>query len=224
MMRIRTRFLTLFILMAASLHGAIPAAAHPHAWVGAKASLRTNASGQIVVIHHVWSFDEMFSAYAKQGLDSNQDGRFSREELQPLAHINVTSLEEFHYFTRGLVGGKPIEFSPPTQYWLEEDAKGNLILHFDLPLKTPAGGGGVPVIFQISDPEYWVAMELTKDTPVTLIGDGKGCIIQDLARPQNLNATQAQTLAQIPSDVRQLPPEYASLTQQLANRLTVICP
>ena len=36
---------------------------------------------------------------AVQGLDADNDGVYSKEELEPLAKINVESLKEFAYFT-----------------------------------------------------------------------------------------------------------------------------
>jgi ABC-type uncharacterized transport system substrate-binding protein len=36
---------------------------------------------------------------AVQGLDTNGDGVCSKEELKPLAEVNVTSLKDFDYFT-----------------------------------------------------------------------------------------------------------------------------
>ena len=41
----------------------------------------------------------MFSTFATQGLASKEKGKFTREELAPLAEVNVTSLKEFDYFT-----------------------------------------------------------------------------------------------------------------------------
>ena len=36
---------------------------------------------------------------AIQGLDTDGDGAYSKEELEPLAKVNVESLKEFGYFT-----------------------------------------------------------------------------------------------------------------------------
>ncbi len=55
--------------------------------------------GAITGIRHAWAFDDMFSTFATQGIESKTKGEFTREELAPLAEVNVTSLKEYDYFT-----------------------------------------------------------------------------------------------------------------------------
>ena len=72
---------------------AIAAPAHAHPLVYAP-------DGSITGSRHAWSFDDMFSTFATQGLDSKEKGKFTREELAPLAKVNVESLAEFEDFLR----------------------------------------------------------------------------------------------------------------------------
>src|ERR1700687_3099046 len=95
------------------------ASAHPHVWVTAKSELVYSPDGKLKEIRHVWTFDDMFSAFAAQGLDTNNDGKLSREELADLAKTNVESLKEFGYFTVSKKGEKPLEFEDPVDYYLE---------------------------------------------------------------------------------------------------------
>ena len=81
------------------LAGIAGASAHPHVWVIAKSELVYSPDGKLKEIRHAWTFDDMFSAFAAQGLDTNNDGKLSREELADLAKTNVESLKEFGYFT-----------------------------------------------------------------------------------------------------------------------------
>ena len=48
----------------------------------------------------------MFSAFATQGIDHKTKGTFTRDELAPLAKVNVESLQEYAYFTYAKVNGK----------------------------------------------------------------------------------------------------------------------
>ena len=41
----------------------------------------------------------MFSAFATMGIKAKTKGQFTREELQPLAKVNVNLLKGFAYFT-----------------------------------------------------------------------------------------------------------------------------
>ncbi len=75
------------------------AAAHPHVWATVRSEIVFGPDHRITGIRHHWTFDEFYTAMAVQGLDANGDGVFSKEELQPLAQVNVESLKEFDYFT-----------------------------------------------------------------------------------------------------------------------------
>ncbi len=72
-----------------------PATAHPHVWVTIHSEVLYTAEGMMTGIRHAWTFDDMFSAYALQGISQAKAGEFSREELSSLAEVNVTSLKEF---------------------------------------------------------------------------------------------------------------------------------
>ena len=50
-------------------------------------------------VRHAWTFDDMFSAYALQGISHAKKGQYSRAELASLAEVNMTSLWEYDYFT-----------------------------------------------------------------------------------------------------------------------------
>src|SRR3954465_5918887 len=72
---------------------------------------------------------------AIEGLDANKDGVYSKEELKPLAQVNVESLKDFDYFTFVHLEGeddKLLKLKPPVDYWVDYD-KSVLTLHFTLP-------------------------------------------------------------------------------------------
>ena len=87
-------------------------------------------------IRHTWAFDDMFSTYALQGIAHARKGQYTREELKPLAKVNVTSLKEFDFFTYAKADGRKAVFADPVDYWLDYNDS-ILTLHFTLPLKTP---------------------------------------------------------------------------------------
>jgi ABC-type uncharacterized transport system substrate-binding protein len=115
------------------------ASAHPHVWVSATSQIMYAEDGSINGIRHAWTFDDMFSTYAVQGINAKKKGVYTREELAPLAQLNVESLKDFGYFTFARANGKKQELADPIDYYLEyKDSV--LILHFTLPLKSPIRG------------------------------------------------------------------------------------
>jgi ABC-type uncharacterized transport system substrate-binding protein len=144
------------------------AAAHPHVWLTIKSEVVYAPDGSFTAVRHVWTFDEMFSAFATQGLDKNGDGKLSREELQELAEVNVSSLKEFDYFTVAKVGDKPVVFDAPTDYWLEHGG-GQLTLHFTLPVKAGTAAKGA-VALDVYDPTYFIAFSFADGDAVKLVG------------------------------------------------------
>src|SRR5258708_37652099 len=93
------RLLGLLALIAALAGGVASASAHPHVWVTAASELIYAPDGSITGVRHAWTFDDMFSTYALQGIESKTKGVYTREELAPLAQTNVESLKEVGFFT-----------------------------------------------------------------------------------------------------------------------------
>lgn len=189
-----------------------PALAHPHVLVTGRSEL-VFKDGQIEAVRHVWTFDEMFSAFASQGLDKNGDGVLSREELAELAKVNVESLKEFEYFTVGKNGAGNLTFAEPVDYWLEHKDK-LLTLHFTLPVK--AGGQKGNLSLDVFDPVYFVAFSLAEQNPVKLVGAPANCAFE-VKRPA---PAAGQTLSESFFNSLSAASEYGS---QFANRITVTC-
>ena len=71
--------------------------AHPHVFVQVQSEILYAPDGTTTGVRHHWAFDEMFSTYATQGLDTNNDGKLSSDELKDLAKTNVEALKDFNY-------------------------------------------------------------------------------------------------------------------------------
>src|SRR3979409_315532 len=79
------RLLGLLALAGGLALGAAAAKAHPHVWITGRSEVIYAPDGSISGVRHAWTFDDMFSTYALQGLETKTKGVFSREELAPLA-------------------------------------------------------------------------------------------------------------------------------------------
>ena len=188
-----SKYLTAVGLTLALLAPASPALAHPHVFVVVKSELVFGADGRIEAIRHAWQFDEFYSAFAVQGL--GKDGKEpTREDLAPLAKVNVESLAEFGWFTVGKVSGKAVEFADPKDYWLDEAADKLVTLHFTLPLKTPASAAKA-FSLQVYDPTYFIAFDFDDKAAVTMAGAPKGCSAS-VNKPGPLIADETKKLSE----------------------------
>src|ERR1700674_4811827 len=95
----------------------------------------------------------MFSTCATEGLETKEKGAFTREDLDPLAEVNINSLKEYDYFTHARANGKKTSFNDPVDYCLEFTG-GVLTLHFTLPLKSPVRAQALNL--EIYDPAWFV--------------------------------------------------------------------
>jgi len=152
------------------------ALAHPHVYVTASSELLYRDDGAIVGIRYAWTFDDMFSTYALQGIAQKTRGTYTREELAHLAQLNVKALKEYGYFTFAKVGDGAAStsetFADPIEYFFEYD-DGSLVLHFTLPFETPFRAKSLLV--EIYDPTYFVDFGLDNEDPVKLVDAPAGC-------------------------------------------------
>ena len=191
--------------------------AHPHVWVTLHSEILYSADGAMTSVRHAWTFDDMFSAYALQGISHAKKGQYTREELASLAEVNVTSLKEYDYFTYARADGKKLKFSDATDYWLEYK-NAALTLHFTLPLKAPTAAKAMQV--EIYDPTIFVDFEFAKDKPAALSGAPPQCLLTaDL--PHQPTPAEQLRLSQLDNAPLDASSTYGEI---FANKILVKCP
>lgn len=203
------------LLAAAMMLASGAASAHPHVWITATSELLYAEDGSITGVRHAWTFDDMFSAYAVQGLEAKKKGAYTREELGPLAQTNVESLKEYAYFTFARADGKKERFNEPVDYFLDyKDAV--LTLHFTLPLKNPVKSK--QLVLEVFDRSFFIDFQMAKDNPVKLVGAPASCQLK-LDRPSDGTAT-AQKL----NEETFMDGPNVNFGMMFANKITVDCP
>ena len=190
-----------------------PAQAHPHVWITAASELIYSADGSITGVRHAWTFDEMFTTYALQGIETTTKGVYSREQLAPLAKDNVENLKEFGHFTFVKADGKKQKFEEPVDYYLEYKDSA-LTLHFTLPLKAQVKPRQLAL--EVFDPAFFIDFKLEEKDPVRLVNAPAACQLK-VQRPGE-------------ADVKKLTEEMvasgdnANYGAIYANKILVNCP
>ncbi|HZT26401.1 MAG TPA: DUF1007 family protein [Pseudolabrys sp.] len=196
----------------------VRATAHPHVWVTMHSELVYGTDGSITGIHHDWAFDDMFSAFALQGLDAKEKGKYTRDELAPLAKVNVESLKEYDYFTYVTADGKKALLDDPAPgYWLDYQ-KQVLTLHFLLPFKKPLKAKTLEI--DVYDPTIFVDFEWNKADPARVVNFPAGCKL-DVVVPREMTYAEGKALSEIPADQ---PNTTMLWGAQFANKILVHCP
>lgn len=200
-----------------TVFGAPQAQAHPHVWITGTSELIYAADGSITGIRHAWTFDDMFTTYALQGIETKTKGVYSREQLAPLAQVNVESLKEFAYFTFAKADGKKEKFQEPVDYYLEyKEKETSLTLHFTLPLKTPVKTKQLAL--EVYDPSYFIDFSFADKDPIKLVGAPAACQMK-FERPNEASANAKRL-----SENNFMNGDNSNYGAMYANKITVECP
>lgn len=202
---------------------ATPAAAHPHIFIDAKATVVFDDSGAVTEIRHAWSFDELFSAWSIEGLDADNDGVVSREEQQELANQDMDGLAQYQFYTfageEGATDNLPFERGlNPTRDYVD----GHTILQFGVKLAEPYRIKRV-LELAINDPEFYVAITFAGPEAITLENAPAGCAVS-LKDGFELAPELMEQLGSLPPEITQLPPDLERAVRGSQGAILVTCP
>jgi ABC-type uncharacterized transport system substrate-binding protein len=214
------RFVFLIVGLACLLAATGRSEAHPHVWVTMTEELLYAPDGSVTGVRHAWTFDDMFSSFAAQGIEQKTKGEFTREELAPLAQVNVESLKEYAYFTYAKVNGKRQKdaFLGPVDYYLDYDPKETVLtLHFTLPFKTPVKAKAIEI--EVYDPDFFIDFGFAGDDAVKLVGAPAQCTAS-VEKPHDDNFSSTLRL-----DKNFMTSEAnMGMGASFANKISVQCP
>jgi ABC-type uncharacterized transport system substrate-binding protein len=193
-----------------------PAAAHPHVWVTVTSQIVYDANGKATGLRQAWKFDDMYSTFAVEGLPQKTKGMFTREELAPLAEVNITTLKDSDYFTFAKIGGKEVEFGDASDYWLDYKDE-VLTLNFTLPFQAPQKSTDLSI--EVYDPTYFVDFAFAEKDGVALIGAPAQCKAA-IQKPKGSSAAPGQ---QLMSDAEAMA-MMDNWGQNYASKIAVKCP
>ncbi len=142
--------------------------AHPHMYTQVRTQILFNGEKAIIGVGQVWVFDEFYSQFALEGIDSNNDGKFDAAELAGLATTNMQQMKDVGYFTEADIEGSAVQFALPIEPLVQRDDKGILTLSFILPTAQPLHPGTLKFNLKVYDPEYYIGFSFSNQSPVTL--------------------------------------------------------
>jgi ABC-type uncharacterized transport system substrate-binding protein len=193
-----------------------PADAHPHVWVTFHSEVVYTPAGAMTAIRHTWTFDDMYSAFALQGIAHAKKGEYTRDELTSLVQLNMKSLKTYDYFTYAQADGRKIAFSGPIDSWLSY-ADSTLTLHFTLPLKAPTSAKKMEI--EVYDPSIFVDFEFSKDKPALLEGAPQCRLKAEF--PRQPTSREQQLMSELDNNPDAVSGTYGEV---FANKILVICP
>ena len=196
------------------------AEAHPHIWIDAKARISFNDAGELVAIHNSWAFDEAFSVWQVQGLDTNGDGITSSEEMQELADENVSGLAEYGFYTLAGEGDATLPMAALGDGRFEFKDNRSTLTFGIKPLEPYRITGRFEIA--IADPEYYVAINFADLGNVTLENAPAGCSL-GLQPPRELSPDVQARLGQLSADVTKLPPDLEAAVRGSQGAIVIDC-
>jgi nickel/cobalt exporter len=221
MVRHKPRALKRQLLAAGFALLATPALAHPHIFVDAKAVIVFDDAGAITEIRNSWTFDEAFSVWQTQGLDTNNDGVTSSEEMQELADDNIVGLAEYGFYTYAGEGDETLPLQAVgTPKFVFEGGRSTLIFAV-APTEPYRIERALEVA--INDPEYYVAITFADASTVMLENAPVGCATT-LEPPEEMSDVLQEQLFQLGPDVTVLPPDLAAALRGVQGAIVVTCP
>ena len=211
----------LALLFAIVWCGCGPALAHPHVWVTMRTEVLFNPAREITGFRHTWTFDEGYTSFAIDGLDTNNNGVYEQNELKPLAETNIEALKEFEYFTFAFMKETKLKTKMPVDYRLDYKDK-LLTLTFTLPLEEPVPYNKIKDFsFAVYDPGMYVAMDFVANDPVTVAPAERAACVASVGDryAKAKTAPKELTLGQLGENID----PASNLGFQYAERVRIIC-
>jgi ABC-type uncharacterized transport system substrate-binding protein len=156
----------LFALMTLA---ALPAAAHPHAWIDLHSEVMLDDQGEMEGLRLYWVFDEWYTSYIASEFAKSDTP--SKEFLMSLAQQNLANLAEYDYFTKVLVDGKKAPIGNVTTFDTGLMSE-RLWLRFEVPLADRVDPRKSKASYKVYDPTYYIEILHVEDNPVTVKGKG----------------------------------------------------
>ena len=171
------------------------ASAHPHVFIDIAFDIVVEG-GKITGVHHHWTFSPEDSAFLVLNLDSNGDGIYGADELQPLAEENALALTELNYYSDMVLDGQFVDPELPQNASMKYENE-RLTLSFFLPLSEAVRPKN-SFIVDVYDPEVFIAFGAMGDKPFAMSAQMEGCSLDyKLGETPQYNVFSDEFMSQI---------------------------
>lgn len=214
------RRLLVFVVGLIAMAWPLAALAHPHVFVDTAIKVVFDASGRLAHVVYDWTFDDAYSAWAMEGLETDGKGNVTPKALQGLADLMVKNVADYAYYTFASEGDRQLDFSAAPNPKIRFDGQ-HLILSFAVtPAKPYAIGQALRL--SVDDPTYYVAMNMGMNT-VSFDGEPANCKAS-MKRGKPLPEELAAKLYAIPADVTRIPKELELALRVTQDAIIIACP
>jgi ABC-type uncharacterized transport system substrate-binding protein len=197
----------------------LPAAAHPHVFIGTGLTLVLDADNRLEAIRVTWSYDELYSLLVleERGLDPDYDGALTAEELASLNGFDMAWMEGFPGDTYAAAGATPLALGPPTDY-VTTIEDGRIVTTHTRTVAPPPAGAAISV--KAYDPTFYTAYEVSRG--VTVEG-GTGCTAELVPADLDAAYTLLEELLYGPRSTEWSEDDFPEVGEAFADEVRLTC-
>jgi len=131
------------------------AQAHPHVWIDMRTATLLDPQGRISGVRVEWLFDQFYSAYAEEDLDTDRNGKITEAEANRWAANALGNIAKVGYFAEFLVDGRssaPASADTPLGRW----RGGRVWMSFVIRPQAPVDPRAATFGYLSYDPEFYI--------------------------------------------------------------------
>lgn len=197
----------------------LPAAAHPHVFIGTGLTLVLDDRNRVTAIRVSWAYDELYSLLVieDRGLDPDLDGVLTPEETATLNGFDMAWIEGFPGDTYAAADGAPLTLGPPTDYTTTVEDGRIVTTHTRTVAEAP---DAARVTVKAYDPTFYTAYEVSRG--VTVEG-GAGCTAEVIPADLDAAYTMLEELLYGPRSAEYGEDSFPEVGEAFADEVRLTC-
>jgi ABC-type uncharacterized transport system substrate-binding protein len=197
----------------------LPAAAHPHVFIGTGFTLVLDDRNRVTAIRVSWAYDELYSLLVieDRGLDTDLDGVLTPEETATLNGFDMAWIEGFPGDTYAAADGAPLTLGPPSDYTTTVEDGRIVTTHTRTVAEAP---DAARVTVKAYDPTFYTAYEVSRG--VTVEG-GTGCTAELVPADLDAAYTLLEELLYGPRSTEWSEDDFPEVGEAFADEVRLTC-